>query len=305
MRLGNLDQMTSLQVYDCVSSTVRELDKEWHGPGELAYYALTSKIEGQIRDKLAFALHRQLEKDGFVVSREWNRTDIAVLDTSTEPESARLLLELKAMFTSDGDPDLKRDPIGVEVVPGARRCDEYVRHIMDDNAKIIQTLENNPSSAEEVLGAHLLTAVHFPKGATGSDVPRKFWWVKKCYMDEAASGRVLEACASTLDGGILTNKWKLGEHGFWDAGEAFGIPVHIYYWLIGPDTIGVARSKKNLIKRYVTQPGDVTVVSPAPISREEITLDESDDRAIERAWQKIGRDNEAIRTAKATDKKGD
>lgn len=46
---------------------------------ELAHLALTSKAEGPIRDRLAFALRSQLAGDGLVVAREWRRIDIAVL----------------------------------------------------------------------------------------------------------------------------------------------------------------------------------------------------------------------------------
>ncbi len=63
---------------------------------ELAYLALTSKIEQPLRDRWAFVLHRKLQKD-IIVSREWLRTDIALI-TNQEPIA---LIELKAMYTFD------------------------------------------------------------------------------------------------------------------------------------------------------------------------------------------------------------
>jgi hypothetical protein len=63
---------------------------------ELAYLAVTSKIEGPIRDYIAFQLHMQLGNE-FLVNREWSygrqRIDIAVTDHSNRN---RYLIELKA-----------------------------------------------------------------------------------------------------------------------------------------------------------------------------------------------------------------
>lgn len=65
---------------------------------ELAYLALTSKIELPFRDRLAFRLHKDLAAHPeIVVSREWKRIDLAVL-RGPHPE---MLLELKAMYSFD------------------------------------------------------------------------------------------------------------------------------------------------------------------------------------------------------------
>lgn len=44
---------------------------------ELAYLALTSKIEFPIRDKWAFLLHEKLSPTGIIVAREWKWIDLA------------------------------------------------------------------------------------------------------------------------------------------------------------------------------------------------------------------------------------
>jgi hypothetical protein len=49
-------------------------------PDELAYLALTSKPEFQIRDRLAYRLHHQLDEMNRRVAREWHRVDLALLD---------------------------------------------------------------------------------------------------------------------------------------------------------------------------------------------------------------------------------
>jgi len=62
-------------------------------PNELAYLALTSNPEFQIRDKLAW----QLTKAGHRVAREYKRCDLAMLD-GNEPAA---IVELKAPHTGD------------------------------------------------------------------------------------------------------------------------------------------------------------------------------------------------------------
>jgi len=66
-------------------------------PGELAYLALTSKIERPLQDRLAWLLHTR--PPALVVSREWRATDIAIL--SAGAESPLVLLEAKAMYSFD------------------------------------------------------------------------------------------------------------------------------------------------------------------------------------------------------------
>ena len=65
--------------------------------GELAYLALTSKIEHPSQDRLAWCLHTQLPD--LVVSREWRATDIAIM--TADAASPLVLLEAKAMYSFD------------------------------------------------------------------------------------------------------------------------------------------------------------------------------------------------------------
>jgi hypothetical protein len=77
-------------------SILSSLNKTFH-PDELAYLAATSKIEGPIRDRIAYRLHAELPPD-LLVHREWRDinsrwADIAVTDEQNRPH---YLLELKA-----------------------------------------------------------------------------------------------------------------------------------------------------------------------------------------------------------------
>jgi hypothetical protein len=63
---------------------------------ELAYLALTSKVEQPIRDRLAWGLQSSLG-EAFVVSREWRRADLAVLRSDVP----LVQVEAKAMYAFD------------------------------------------------------------------------------------------------------------------------------------------------------------------------------------------------------------
>lgn len=81
---------------DRLQAILSTLHASFH-PNELAYLAATSKVEGQIRDRIAYQLHIQLEPELFV-HREWRDrnnlwADIAVTD---EKNRSKYLLEFKA-----------------------------------------------------------------------------------------------------------------------------------------------------------------------------------------------------------------
>jgi len=72
------------------------LENTFH-PNELAYLAVTSKVEGPIRDRIAYGLHNQVG-EGLLVHREWKDkhdrwTDISITDEQIRPQC---LIELKA-----------------------------------------------------------------------------------------------------------------------------------------------------------------------------------------------------------------
>lgn len=77
---------------------ITNLEKRFEN-NELAYLALTSKIENVLRDKIAFDFHR-LYKNQKIVCREWTnqkgtklKSDLAILNLNSEPE---LIIEFKA-----------------------------------------------------------------------------------------------------------------------------------------------------------------------------------------------------------------
>jgi len=99
---------------------------------ELAYLALTSKVELQLRDKIAFKLHEEL-KDKCLVCREWKpadsnrRIDLAILDKSNS--SVLCLIEFKAhsvvRYEEEFTTHLKKDLIKIRDIAETDNVELY------------------------------------------------------------------------------------------------------------------------------------------------------------------------------------
>ena len=65
--------------------------------GELAYLAVTSKVEFPVRDRFAWELHRRIEDPSLLVAREWKRADMAVVREG----DAIVVIESTALYAFD------------------------------------------------------------------------------------------------------------------------------------------------------------------------------------------------------------
>jgi hypothetical protein len=96
---------------------------------ELAYLALTGKIELPLRDKIAFSIQYEFSKD-FIVAREWTnkenhkRFDIAIFDKNVECNFPDYLIEFKA-----------------RAVPGFQ--DSYSMRVIKDFKKLLDSGDND------------------------------------------------------------------------------------------------------------------------------------------------------------------
>lgn len=175
--------------------------------GELAYLALTQKVEHVLRDKLAFALHcRWAEKESLLVCREWNRVDLAVLDATTVPV---FLLEAKAQYTFD---IIKK---GVD--------HDYPELLRQDVRKLI------PRRHEQTEVFTILFATH------AWSVPDKKYREAIKYFPGLARYAGTSSMSEIND--RISQRLvdhPIASHGQIDGGEAFGIPVCVAYWLFGP-----------------------------------------------------------------------
>ena len=125
---------------------------------ELAYLALTSKIEWAIRDRLAYSLHCDKEiVSNAMVCREWNRRDLAVVADS----KPLMLLEVKQYGSFD--------------VISPKDMHSYAEEVKHDLAKASNTSKQREASAD-VFALLLLT---HSKGAPESNCrPAIKYWTK-------------------------------------------------------------------------------------------------------------------------------
>jgi len=140
-------------IFAHIRAALSNLEKLWIGHGEeseLAYYALTSKPECPVRDKLAYALQVRLAPS-LVVDREWRRVDLAV--RSIPERCPKLVLEVKAMAAADC------------CRKSEARKDEYKGCLANDLRKLRNTVARCKEGPAPP-GALLLLATHLPSGFT-------------------------------------------------------------------------------------------------------------------------------------------
>jgi hypothetical protein len=197
------------KIIDAVRSTFDEFCR-YQAADELSYLAVTSKIEIPFRDRLAFLLHRDHFDAGYFVAREWDRVDLAMVAPATgRPE---ILIEVKAAHTFDA----------------SRAAPWFVREISDDLVKARRL--GGPET--DVYALLLVTHV------AGRIEPR----YERVIKYSAGINRAIERLRShelVLATAVqnLANIYgsRIVDHGQGGAGEAFGLAVSHFYWLIRED----------------------------------------------------------------------
>lgn len=171
---------------------------------ELAYLALTSKVEHPIRDRVAWALHSTLTTH--FVAREWRRCDLAILETNGSPAA---LVEAKAMYSYDAVSD--------------RKMAAYRGWMVSDIAKANKLASG--SSAEVFVLLLVTHVVGLPDAPDGVVKYRR-------HIERATAPHLLVRSRTAIrecvaDLGVARNE-KLC------TGNALGVDVSLEYWLIGP-----------------------------------------------------------------------
>ena len=185
---------------------LRDLQTQFH-KNELAYLALTSKPEFAIRDKLAFNLHQSLLARGLIVSREWKRTDLAVL-LEARPQA---LLEIKAMFSFDA-------------VKKGRPSHQYESLLQSDVAKARKVALSQTQIFALLLSTH--PAASFDPRLRG--VVKYLTKINSNYRGMSAS-EIRENATSAVRSWPSSRLVRTA--GTIAAGEAFGVEVKLDYWL--------------------------------------------------------------------------
>jgi len=180
---------------------------------ELAYLALTGKIELPIRDKLAFNLHKNLSGEGYIVSREWirkrKRCDLAI----TKDGTAIALLELKAMYTFNGTQKYLYS-VNKMIESDLRKCEE----LADPYTKIYA----------------ILLATH-PHKKLGDGLSRTIKYIDPLNkaLGRQTEDKICNDCRHAVSDVFSKYKDKF-ELGRIEAGECFGTKVSILFWVFGP-----------------------------------------------------------------------
>lgn len=181
-------------------------------PDELAYLALTSKVELPIRDRLAFALYRRLDQN--LVAREWNRVDLAVL--ADDGKTAEMLLEAKALYTFD-------------LIGDDAWVDRYPQKVRRD----VASLRARSDLVDRTQLFALVLATH-PIAEAGSHLRQ----VAKYARDVGKAIAALGDAATVLREADRAIRAALPETseifctGEIPGGSAYGVEIGVPYWLI-------------------------------------------------------------------------
>ena len=182
---------------------------------ELAYLALTQKVEHAFRDKLAFELHNRLKGDKeSLVCREWCRTDLAVIRDS----QPLLLLEAKAIYTFD-------------IMKGGSQH-PFPSQLQEDIEKSKVWQSDGKNSTLEILALLIATHPHDPPSAAYREAVKYYGGVVKY----ATEGITLEAASEQVHQRV---QLPLVHQGVVAGGQAFGIDVSVAYWLFS-GSLGVS-----------------------------------------------------------------
>ncbi len=190
-----------------INQSLATIDCEFR-KNELAYLALTTKIEHPLRDRWAFRLHEILS-GRLAVSREWKRTDIALLEKSTP----KALIELKAMYTFDAALD-------------ENNINGYIQ-LMDNDKLKAKKLANEYTQIYTVLFATHPTSI-VPANLEGIIKYRA--GINKA-MDKFKSSANVQEIAIRAIRNKLKGKNVISS-GCLNGGKTFDIETNVLFWII-------------------------------------------------------------------------
>jgi len=141
------DDMMTLMV-----EAIEEID-----PGDLAYLFATGKSELEIRNQIALHMHRNAQSNQ-VVSREWNRHDLAVLEFGRP----RIVMEGKSWIHADAADSHKLTRGDKSILKGLERDLEKLAETQEKNTDVnsfitmvLFTIDLQGCSAKQLKEAHI------------------------------------------------------------------------------------------------------------------------------------------------------
>lgn len=190
-----------------IINSIQQVSEAFH-QDELAFLALTSKIEAPIRDKWAYLLYKKLASDELTVAREWKRVDLAILQGG----KPKALIELTAMYSFDA------------LVP--QNLKNYAEKLARDAREAVQLSERDTVIYTVLLATH---------PATTAD--REFEGIIKYRKDINKALQRFGGAAQVMENTLEEVKKKLKDMnvvttGTLPGGMAYGIKVNIMYWVL-------------------------------------------------------------------------
>lgn len=191
--------------------SLQEIESSFQ-PDELAYLALTQKVEHAVRDKLAFKLHQKLaSQTELLVCREWLRADLAIVSH----DKPVLILEAKAIYTFD------------IVKTGAQH--PFPELVSADLEKSEAWASSAPSG--RVLERYALVIATHPHAAPSTQYRQAVKYFGGVSKYAVESNTYDAACA------VMSQKMAHVEQahsGVVKGGRAFDIDVSVFLWLYKP-----------------------------------------------------------------------
>ena len=197
---------------DVVIGSLSTLEDEFRCD-ELAYLALTTKIEQPLRDRWGFSLHRTLAPQGYCTARDWNAGDRNYIDLAIlKDQVPAVLVELKAMYTFDAVTDRHRH-----------------MHFISELSADIERASQRGSGAH-VYG--ILLATHPDTQVTDEyhGIVKYADQINRAIRRQAGAGRVRSRAIDAVDH-AFTGFGKVSS-GELCGGRAFGVGVSVLWWLL-------------------------------------------------------------------------
>lgn len=197
---------------------------------ELAYLALTTKIEGPLRDRWAYSLHKTFSPHDYVIAREWpgletqglkrRYADLAILARPDDPVvrpalSPCAIIELKALYSYDVI-NGKHGGVGRET------C-KKLGELRDDAQRWSEWASGGARIYAVLLVAHPDSEIADCYGRTIKYMPGIKRAVKKCGSPDKVKARARESLQSVFGDNTVAGEL----HG----GRAFGTGLSVLWWL--------------------------------------------------------------------------
>ena len=177
---------------------------------ELAYLALTVKIELPFRDRWACSLYQGQRR--FIIAREWRRIDLAILENQ-EPKA---LIQLKAMYTFDavnGNAQGFLENLAMDIEnAGAMRGNPAIYGVL---------LATHPQPETEI-PVDYEGVIKYRRGINNALATHNH---NNDQITQQAQNRIYEMSPEILGGGNLICASEV------NGGVAFGIPTKVLYWV--------------------------------------------------------------------------